>query len=110
MEDKTEVRKLLHSEKVLYLNSFELVSYYIKRRYPKGLIAVVMTESLEGFDLSTKECKEFLKFFGINRFAPTAFDYVLKKIKKKDLERIRSFKGIGYVMVFKDGKFIYENV
>jgi len=101
---------MLRSGEVLYLDSFELVSYYIKRRYPKGLIAVVMTEALEDFDLSTKECKEFLKFFGINRFAPTAFEYVLKKIKKKDLEKIYSFKGIGYVMVFKDGKFIYENV
>jgi hypothetical protein len=101
---------MLRSEEVVYLDSFELVSYYVKKHYPKGLIAVVMTEALEGFDLSTKECKEFLKFFGINRFAPTAFEYVLKKIKKKDLEKIYSFKGIGYVMVFKDGKFIYENV
>jgi len=102
-------KKLIPSEPepVEKISLFDLIDDYVKKHYPEGYVAVLYVEALEGYNMTTRKMKELLKFFDIDY--PTNIQFVFKKIYNQDFEKIDFFKGVGYIAVYRDGEFFYEN-
>jgi len=86
---------------------FELVRNYVERHYREGYVAVLHTETLADCK-DTSKVEELLKFFGIDYLIGDGF--VFKQVSEKGVKKIlNSFKNVGYIVIYRNGKFFVEN-